>query len=50
MRRKVVERPGAERGRRLLHLAVELEQHGLHRADDERQRHEEEREQDRRSA
>ena len=38
---------GAERERRLLHLAVELDQHGLHRADDERQRHEQQRQQHR---
>ena len=34
----------AERARGLLHLAVELEQHRLHRPHDERQRHEEQRE------
>ena len=50
MRRKVANVRGAERGGRLLHLAVELEQHRLHRAHDERQRHEEQREHDRRSA
>ena len=49
IRRKVVERPGAERGGRLLHLAVELEQHRLHGAHDERQRHEQQREHDRRA-
>ena len=37
------ERRGAEGGRRLLGLAVELDQHRLHRAHDERQGHEEER-------
>ena len=36
---------GAERERRLLHLAVELDQHRLHRADDERQRDEQQRQQ-----
>ena len=35
---------GAERTRRLLHLRVELVEHGLDGPDDERQRHEEERE------
>ena len=35
-RRKVVSGPGAERCGRLLHLPVELQQHGLHGADDER--------------
>ena len=44
------ERPGPERGGGLLHLAVELEQHGLHRPDHERQRHEQQREQDGRRA
>ena len=38
---------GAERAGRLLHLAVELDQHRLHRPHDERQRHEEQREEDR---
>ena len=41
---------GAERARRLLHLAVELEQHRLHGPDDERQRDEQQRHEDRRSA
>ena len=40
-------RARAERHRRLLHLAVELDQHRLHRADDERQRHEQQRHEDR---
>ena len=44
------ERARAERRGRLLHLAVELEQHGLHGADDERQRHEEQRDEHGRSA
>ena len=35
---------GAERARRLLHLAVELDQHRLHGAHDERERHEQQRE------
>ena len=48
MRRKIVELPRAERRRGLLHLAVELHEHRLHRAHDERQRHEEQREHDRR--
>ena len=39
----------AERARRLLHLAVELDQHRLHRPHDERQRHEQQREEDRRA-
>ena len=47
-RRNVVELGGAERAGRLLHLRVELLQHGLHRADDERQRDEQQREHDRR--
>ena len=38
---------GAERAGRLLHLRVELEQHRLHRPDDERERDEAEREHDR---
>ena len=42
-RRKTVDLRGAERPRGLLHLRVELEQHGLHRPHDERQRHEEQR-------
>jgi hypothetical protein len=37
------ERARAERRSRLLHLAVELDQHRLHRAHDERQRHEQQR-------
>ena len=37
------QRRGPERGRRLLRLAVELDQHRLHRAHDERQRHEQQR-------
>ena len=41
------ERAGAERGRGLLHLPVELEQNGLHRPDDEGERDEQEREPDR---
>ena len=40
----------AERGGRLLHVAVELEQHRLHGADDERQRDEQQGEHDRRPA
>ena len=48
MRRNVVALRGAERLRRLLQLRVELLQHRLHGADDERQRHEHERENDRR--
>ena len=43
----IVAAAGAERRRGLLHLAVELDQHRLHRAHDERQRHEQQREQDR---
>ena len=43
IRRKIGEPAGAERRGRLLHLAVELDQHRLHRADDERQRHEQQR-------
>ena len=39
---------GAERMRRLLELGIELLQDRLHRADDERQRHEHHRENDRR--
>ena len=39
MRRKIVKRPGAERRGRLLHLPVELEQHRLHGAHHEGQRH-----------
>ena len=50
IRRNVGELARAERARRLLHLGVELEQHRLHRAHDERQRHEEQRQEDRRSA
>ena len=45
--RKVVKPAGAERGRRLLDLRLELEQHRLHRAHDERQRDEQERQEDR---
>ena len=41
------ERARAERGGGLLHLPVELEQHGLDGAHDERERHEEQREADR---
>ena len=37
MRRKIGEAAGAERGGRLLHLAVHLDQQRLHRADDEGQ-------------
>ena len=48
IRRKVVACRRAERVRRLLDLGVELLQHGLHRADDERKRDEHEREHDRR--
>ena len=48
IRRKVVRGVGAERRGGLLHLAVELDQHGLHRAHDERQRHEQQRQRDRR--
>ena len=48
IRRKVVSAGRAERRRGLLHLAVELEQHGLHRPHDERQRHEQQRQDDRR--
>ena len=44
------EAAGAERGRSLLHLPIELVHDGLHRADDEGQRDEEERGDDRRSA
>ena len=44
--RKIVSGPGAERGGRLLHVLVELDQHRLHRADDERQGHEEQRHDD----
>ena len=40
------QRPGAERRRGLLHLGVELEQHRLHRADHERQGHEQQRHHD----
>ena len=40
IRRKVVKRPGAERSRRLLHVAVELEQDRLDGSDDEREGHE----------
>ena len=47
MLRKTRASLGAERARGLLGLVVELEQHGLHRAHDERQRHEEQREDDR---
>ena len=47
-RRKVVQLGGAERAGGLLHLGVELEEDGLHRANDERQRDEEQREHDRR--
>ena len=39
-RRKVVEVRGAQRCRGLLDLAVELDEHRLHRADDERERDE----------
>ena len=39
----------AERRRRLLHLLVELGEHGLHRADDERERDEHQRQDDRRA-
>ena len=46
IRRKMVNRLGAERGGGLLHLAVELEQHRLHGAHDERQRHEQQRDDD----
>ena len=45
--RKTVNRLAPERGRGLLHLGLELDQHRLHRADDERQRDEQEREDDR---
>ena len=50
IRRKVVSGPGAEGGRGLLHLAVQLEQHRLHGAHHERQRHEQQRHADRRRA
>ena len=43
--RREVARP--ERLRRLLQLRVELDQHGLHRADDERERDEQQRDEDR---
>ena len=46
IRRKIVKLAGAERRGRLLHLAVELDQHRLHRAHDERQRHEQQRQHD----
>ena len=49
IRRKVVTLGRAERARRLLHLRVELLEHGLHRPDDERQRDEHQREDDRRA-
>jgi hypothetical protein len=39
----------AERTRRFLHVRIELVQHGLNRAHDERQRHEEQHEADRRA-
>ena len=45
-RRNVTKRRGPERGGRLLGLAVELAQHRLHAAHDERQRHERERDDD----
>ena len=45
MRRRIVKTARAERRGSFLHLAVELDQHRLHGADDERQRHEEERHQ-----
>ena len=48
-RRKTVELGRAEGARRLLHLGVELEEHRLDRAHDERQRDEEERQHDRRA-
>ena len=47
IRRNVVNELDAERGGGLLHLAVELEQDRLDGTDDERQRHEEQREDDR---
>ena len=47
-RRNVVALDAPSELRRLLHLGVELQQHGLHRPDDERQRHEQQREHDRR--
>ena len=50
IRRKIVNGPAPERGGGLLHLAVELHQHRLDRAHDERQRHEQQREQRRRCA
>ena len=46
IRRKVVHRPAPERRRGLLHLRVELEQHRLHGAHHERQRHEQQRHHD----
>ena len=45
-RRKVVKLRGPERRGRLLHLPVELDQDRLHRPDDERQRHEQQRQHD----
>jgi hypothetical protein len=45
-RRKIVTSRAQRRGR-LLHLAVELHEHRLDRAHDERQRHEQQRQQDR---
>ena len=49
-RRKMVELRGAERPGRLLHVLVELVQDGLHGSNDERERHEEQREHDRRAS
>ena len=46
IRRKIVDGLGAERRGGLLDLAVERHQHGLHRAHDERQRHEQQRQRD----
>ena len=43
IRRKIVTAAGAERRGGLLHLAVELDQHRLHRADDEGEGDEEQR-------
>ena len=47
-RRNVLRLGRAERARRLLHLAIELREHGLHGAHDERERDEHQREHDRR--
>ena len=43
MRRKVGARPAPERRGGLLHVPVQLQQHGLHGAHHEGQRHEEQR-------